>query len=180
MPPNKISLYLIYCLSHFVSGYRQSEGHTGCDSWFAMPICHREQILKCELDTNNALLHLIKHSLLPDLWQSKSKTLSLLIVWQLWCSIVINMFLLSQTMRKPVGCKFHSMSEESASKQRARNYFPLFTTVRIPFSSSSPPQKYKSQIIPCPTAVAKRRHTGTPVYVAASDEERLMPALWRN
>lgn len=41
MTPNKISLYLIYCLSHFVSGYRQSKGHTGCDSWFAMPICQR-------------------------------------------------------------------------------------------------------------------------------------------
>lgn len=44
-------------------------------------------------------------------------------------------------MRKPVAHKFHSKSKWTPSKQRDRNYSSFFTTVRIPFSSSSSPQK---------------------------------------
>lgn len=105
-------------------------------------ICHRKQILKCNLDLNNTLLYLIKiSSLLPNLWHSMSVTCSSNCLLALVKNY--NMFLLPQTMRKPVGYKFRFKSEWPPSKQRDRNYSSFFTTVRIPLCSSSSHQKDK-------------------------------------
>lgn len=60
---------LSFTISLLLCGHRKSAGHTGCPlpQQFTLLICHRENILDFELNTNITLLYLIK-ILLPNLW----------------------------------------------------------------------------------------------------------------